>query len=119
MNNICLVGRLTTDLEIKQSNNKKYGKFTLAVNRLLKKNEADFINCTAFGKTAETLQKYCKKGHRIGVQGRIHTSTFEKNGEKRNGYTIIVENFYFLQDKKTETSNSSSNEIDDDEFPFL
>lgn len=118
MNNICLVGRLTTDLEIKQSNNKKYGKFTLAVNRLLKKNETDFINCTAFGKTAETLQKYCKKGHRIGVQGRIHTSTFEKNGEKRSSYTIIVDNFYFLQNKN-EISNSSSSEIDDDEFPFL
>lgn len=118
MNNICLVGRLTTDLEIKQSNNKKYGKFTLAVNRLLKKNETDFINCTAFGKTAETLQKYCKKGHRIGVQGRIHTSTFEKNGEKRSSYTIIVDNFYFLQNK-TETSNSNGNEMADDEFPFL
>ena len=70
------------------------------------------------GKTAETMFEWCRKGHRIGIEGHLQISQYEKNGEKRSSYTIIVDNFYFLQNKN-ETSNSSSSEIDDDEFPFL
>lgn len=130
MNKVILVGRLATDIEMKKANDKKYGKLTLAVNRVMKKDEADFIQCTVFGKTAETMFEYCRKGHRIGIEGRLQISQYEKNGEKRTGYSIIVEGMEFLQTKnekskdiKTgvdakEIKTDTSKDFQDEEFPF-
>ena len=91
MNKIMLVGRLATDIQMKNSGETKYGRFYLAVSRRGKKDEADFINCAVFGKTAETMFEWCRKGHRIGIEGHLQISQYEKNGEKRSSYSVIVE----------------------------
>ena len=73
MNKIELMGRLVADVELKKASKKEgsdYARFTLAVPRKNVKDKTDFINCVAFGKLAEVISKYCKKGQRIiGIQG--------------------------------------------------
>ena len=92
MNVTVLVGRLTKDPEVKQSTSgKTYTRFTLAVNRPFTKDEVDFINCVVFGKTAEVMNKYVRKGHRIGLTGRLQTNKYEHNGEKRISFDVMVD----------------------------
>lgn len=131
MNKIMLVGRLATEIEMKKSGETKYGRFSLAVQRRGKKDEADFINCAVFGKTAETMFEWCRKGHRIGIEGHLQISQYEKNGEKKSGYSVIVETMEFLQTKNEKSGDTSQaqtepvkdisgkrDEFLDDEFPF-
>lgn len=129
MNKVLLVGRLTNEIEMKKSGDKKYGKFILAVPRYMKKDEADFISCTVFGKIAETMFEWCRKGHRIGIEGRLQISTYEKDGEKRTGYSVIVDNMEFLQTKNEKSGDikqapqekeapENKDNFMDDEFPF-
>lgn len=125
MNIITLTGRLTKDPELK-TGSKTYCRFTLAVNRVMKKDEVDFINCVAFGKTAELLEKYIKKGNKLGVVGRLQIGTYEKNGEKRTTADVMVDQIEFLESKSenTTTKKETTKKIedipyeDDDEFPF-
>ena len=130
MNKIMLVGRLATEIKMEKSRETKYGKFYLAVSRRGKKDEADFINCTVFGKTAETMFEWCRKGHRIGIEGHLQISQYEKDGEKRSNYSVIVETMEFLQTKNEksgdtvpaepmkDTSEKKDEFVDDGEFPF-
>ena len=131
MNKIMLVGRLATEIEMKKSGETKYRRFSLAVSRRGKKDEVDFINCTVFGKTAETMFEWCRKGHRIGIEGHLQISQYEKNGEKRSGYSVIVETMEFLQTKNEKSGDTTqapiepakdtsgkTDEFVDDEFPF-
>ena len=129
MNKIILTGRLSNEIEMKKSGEHKYGRFNLAVPRTGKKDEADFINCTVFGKTAEVMFEYCRKGHRIGVEGHLQISQYEKDGKKLSGYSVIVEKIEFLQDKNEKSKSDSPSEPQDaspsqvvnpgdDEFPF-
>ena len=131
MNKIMLVGRLATEIKMEKSGETKYGRFSLAVQRRGKKDEADFINCAAFGKTAETMFEWCRKGHRIGIEGRLQISQYEKNGEKRSSYSVIVESMEFLQTKNEKSGDTTQaptepvkdtsgkkDEFVDDEFPF-
>lgn len=123
MNKIMLVGRLATEIKMGKSGDVKYGGFSLAVPRRGKKDEADFINCTVFGKTAETMFEHCKKGHRIGIEGHLQISQYEKDGVKKSGYSVIVDTMEFLQSKnegtQTPQEKSSNNQsVNDDEFPF-
>ena len=117
MNSIQLIGRITRDIELKQTQGgKAYCNFSLAVARDFNKEETDFINCVAWEKKAETIEKYVKKGHKFGIIGRIQI-------DKKNDthYTkVIVEKIYFLEGNKNETSatqNKKETEEDDD-FPF-
>ena len=86
MNHVTLMGRLTRDPELKYSQaGKAYCRFTVAINREFNREEADFINCLAFGKTAETIAEWLEKGRRIALHGRIQTGNYEnKNGDKVN-----------------------------------
>jgi len=144
MNLVVLTGRLVRDPELKYGQSgMAYCKFTLAVNRMRKDDPADFISCAAFGKTAELIGEYLRKGNNTGVQGRIQTSTFEVNGEKRYRTEVIVDRIEFLesrssgtnsfesdsnskpkttnsynQPKYTEPKQSGVVEEEDDEFPF-
>ena len=69
MNNVVLIGRLTKDPELKYSQSgKAYCRFTVAVNRDFNKDEADFINCLAFGKTAETIAEWLGKGRILKIE---------------------------------------------------
>jgi single stranded DNA-binding protein (ssb) len=114
MNNITLVGRLTKDLELKYGQSgKAYGKFSLAVKRPHSKDEVDFINCVAFGKTAELIDKYLKKGSRVGIVGSLQMSRYEINGEKRTSYEVMVQNIEFLESSKNDTEKENTIEEDD------
>ena len=101
MNKVMLIGRLTREPEIKAtSTGKTVASFTLAVNRRKKEDPADFIQCKAFDKTAEVVQKYCQKGKQVCVLGRIQTGSYE-NKEGRKVYTtdIMVDELELLGSK--------------------
>ena len=83
----------------KRQSGKAYSRFSLAVDRPFQKGEADFINCVAFGKTAELIGEYLRKGRKVGVTGRIQMNRYETNGEKRTSYDVLVENIEFLESK--------------------
>ena len=138
MNIVVLIGRLTRDPELKfGQSGKSYSKFALAVDNPFKKGEADFINCVAFGKTAELIGEYLRKGKKVGVNGRLQMNRYEVNGEKRTSYDVLVEQIEFLEGKGSSESGFESNSyndapaskvagntpaaeetFEDDEFPF-
>ena len=109
MNNVQLVGRLYNIPEIRYTaGGISIVRFGVACQRRFVKDgqpDADFINCIAFGKTAEFIEKYFTKGQRIGLVGRIQTGSYEKDGTKRYTTDIVVENVEFVESK-----NSSDNE---------
>ena len=108
-NLVILTGRLTKEPELKYgSSGTAYCKFTLAVNRMKKDDPADFIFCSAFGKTAELIAEYVKKGHQLGVQGRLQQDTYEKDGEKISKTGVTVDKIEFLESNKTESTASES-----------
>ena len=87
MNVVIITGRITKDLEVRYTPSQMaVTSFTLAVDRPVKKGEekqADFVRCTVFGKQAEMLEKWSRKGNRIAIEGRIQTGSYQnKNGEK-------------------------------------
>lgn len=105
INNAVLVGRVTKDIELKQTQaNKSVTQFVLAVNRQFKnangEREADFINIVAWGKTAELLAQYAHKGSQIGVVGRIQTRNYENQQGQRVYITeVIADNFQMLESR--------------------
>lgn len=108
MNIAIILGRLTKNPDIKVSQSgMTIASFTLAVNRVYKKDqkqEADFINCVAFGKTAESIGNYVYKGHRLLVEGRIQTGHYtDKNGETKYTTEIAVNHAEFVE-KRSESS---------------
>lgn len=133
MNLVVLTGRLTRDPELKYGQSgKAYSRFSLAVDRPFQKGEADFINCVAFGKTAELIGEYLRKGRKVGVQGSLQMNRYEANGEKRISYDVLVNSIEFLESKTGSVSNGPDDFVphnepapsnipetmDDDEFPF-
>lgn len=100
MNRVELIGRLTRDVDIRYTtSNKAVASFTLAVNRR-NADEADFISCVAWDKTAELLEKYVRKGHKIGIVGRIQTGSYNKqDGTKAYTTDVIVDELEFLEKK--------------------
>ncbi|WP_317304851.1 single-stranded DNA-binding protein [Acidaminococcus intestini] len=106
MNNVNLMGRLTRDPEARTTQSgQSVASFTLAVDRSTKgpkgEKETDFINCVAFGKTAEVVCTYVSKGQRLIVQGRIQTGSYtDKNGNKRYTTNISVSTVEFVEKKE-------------------
>ena len=126
MNNVILMGRLTRDPELKYSQaGKAYCRFTVAINREFNREEADFINCLAFGKTAETIAEWLGKGRRIALQGRIQTGSYQ-NSNRDTVYTteVVADRFEFVDSARSETSKnqsySNNDDVldDNDDFPF-
>lgn len=109
MNLAILLGNITKDIEIKTtSSGKEVASFSLAVRR--DNENTDFIPCTAFGKTAELLSKYCSKGSKISVEGSLRQNTYtDKDGNKRTTYNVLVNKINLLS-KKVEP------EIENDPF---
>ena len=111
MNQVIEHGRLTADIEVKGTEEKAVAHFTLAVNRDYKKEgqpEADFFRCVAFGKTAETLVKYMKKGSEILVIGRLVSGKYEKDGQTHYTTDIIVDKFDFCGSKSDNNITSTT-----------
>lgn len=128
MNKIIIKGRLTANPELKTTQNDKSFTFvSVAVNRRFNKEETDFINCCAFGKTAEFIVKYFGKGQEILCTGELHIDTYEKDGQKRTTAKVVIDEVEFCG-SKTESQNSPKNDNyeklddysveDDEELPF-
>lgn len=113
MNRVILSGRLVRDPEVRYSQGSTpmaVAKFTLAVDRRFKKEgeqSADFINCVAFGKVAETIEKYVHQGNKIIVEGRWQTGSYtNKDGVKVYTNDCMVENIEFCESRSSQQSNS-------------
>ena len=122
MNNTVLLGRVVRDIELRYKgvNQTTIAKFTVAVNRKFKKDEADFINCIAFGKTAEIISQYFSKGSQIGIVGRIQTGSYDaQDGTKRFTTDVIVESFSFVGSSKDngQAASNDNTEVADDITP--
>ena len=140
MNRVILMGRIVRDPDIRYSQGEKstaVARFSLAVDRKFKQEgqpTADFINCLAFGKRAEFLEKYCKKGTKLVVEGSWQTGNYtNKDGQKVYTNECLIENCEFAESKNASSgnnqnpapSNASSDGfmniqdgIDDSELPF-
>ena len=129
MNKVILIGRNTKDPELTytQTNNKAVCKFTLAVDRRFDKEKVDFINCVAWEKLAETIAKYCTKGQKIAVEGRMEIRNYEKDGHKIYITEVICDSMEFVDSKNKETSveqgkikeeQEETEDFDDSSLPF-
>lgn len=135
MNKWLGIGRLTADPEVRYSQGENplcIARYRLAIDRKYKKEgepEADFISCVAFGKQGEFAEKYLHKGMKIGVEGRIQTGSYEKDGHKVYTTDIVVEAHDFCESKGTASSPAPQNDnvadgfipigdIADEELPF-
>lgn len=126
INRVVLAGRPTRDLELKSINSGiSVCSFTLAVDRNFKsrsgEREADFINCVAWGKTAEVMSSYVKKGSVIGIDGRIQTRSYDnRDGQRVYVTEVVVENFSFLggSDKNGQVSKNNQSSSNQNNDPF-
>ena len=121
-NNFSGIGRLTKDIEIRKAGDKSVTDFSIAINRFVKDKDhpmSDFIDCTAWGSTADNIGKFFHKGDRIAVSGRVQVDNYEdKDGVKRKSWKVQVADFDFIESKKdrpnSEVSKESNPKKDDD-----
>ena len=106
MNSVCLLGRLTADPELRQTQSQiPVLSFTIAVDRAFQpkgqeQRQADFINLVAWRQTAEFISRYFKKGQRIAVHGSLQARQYtDKEGNKRTAYEVVVDNAFFCESK--------------------
>lgn len=121
MNNVCIMGRLTRDAELRATQTgKSVASFTIAVDSGYgEKKTANFIPCVAWEKTAEFISKYFGKGDMIAITGELRSRSYEKDGQKRTVVEILVSNVDFCGGKKESSSAPKFVEIEDDgELPF-
>ena len=115
MNNVCLIGRLCADPELKiLENDKKVANITLAVSRSYKNSEGkydtDFFKCSVWNGIAENVTNYCKKGDVVAVKGNLKTKMIENENGKHQELEIIVDKMTFVtQSKEKENSNEDIN----------
>ena len=115
INNVTLIGRLTKDVELRQtSNNNQIVSFYLAVNRPFKdqngQQQTDFISCKAFNKTAENIARYCGRGSSIAVLGSIQTSNYKKqDGTTAYRTDVMVNQVAFLDSKPQGNQQQGNN----------
>ncbi|MEX6262149.1 single-stranded DNA-binding protein [Staphylococcus haemolyticus] len=109
INRVVLVGRLTKDPNFNEGNVAN-AKFTLAVNRPYKnkngEQEADFINVVAFRRQAENVNNYLSKGQLAGVDGRIQTRSYEKDGQRVYVTEVVADSVQFLEPKNNNQQNN-------------
>ena len=123
MNKVILTGRLTRDPEQRMTqSNLEIARFSLAVQGeyVSKSGErpVEFINCVAFGNPASTINRYCKKGSLIGVQGRIKNGSYDaQDGTKRYTTDIVVEQFEFLGAKNSNQNDDSNGGFEQNNTP--
>lgn len=123
MNKFIGVGNITKDLELKKTpTNKSVLEFTIAIND---QDKVDYINCQAWEKTAEIIEKYMSKGSKILVEGKFKTNSYDGQNGKVYRSFILVERVEFLDTKKLEAKKESNDypakesiSIQPDELPF-
>lgn len=117
MNQVIITGRLTRDIELRQtSNSKTVTTFSIAVNNNWK--SADFFDCVAWGKTAENMTKYLHKGSKVCVRGRLSTRSYEKDGRNNRVTEITADEVEFLDTKADEHEVAFTPTDDKEELPF-
>ena len=129
MNNVVLIGNISTDLELKQTmNGKSVCQFNLAINGYGEK--TDFVPVQVWNKQAENLVKFQQKGSKIGVVGRISVDNYEQEGQKKTFTKVIAHEVEFLGTKQQEktiaevryerknATNINNFGITDEDFPF-
>jgi len=107
MNKVILMGRLTRDAEVRYSqgdSSTAVARFSLAVDRRFKRDgddqTADFINCVAFGRTGEFMERFGRKGTKFLVEGRIQTGSYtNKDGQRVYTTDVVVEQVEFAESK--------------------
>lgn len=112
LNQVVMVGRLTTNLELKEEGEKKTATLTLAIPRSFKnadgEYDTDFITCSLWGGVAESTTEYCKKGDIVGVKGRLQSNKVEKeNGEFEYKVELIAEKVTFLSSRSEKEKEES------------
>ena len=118
MNKVILMGRLTKDIEMRQTpNGVSLVRFSIAVTRRFKNSngeyDADFINCIAWRKTGEFIARYFQKGSMIAVVGSIQSRSWDGNdGKKQYATEVIVDEAYFTG-SKSENSTGSNTDLSD------
>lgn len=112
MNKVIMMGRLTRDPEVRYSQGASQtavARFSLAVDRRFKREgepDADFFNCTSFGKQAEFVEKYLRQGTKIVISGRVQNDNYtNKEGQKVYSVQIIVEEIEFAESKNASSAN--------------
>lgn len=136
INRVVLVGRITKDPDLRKTQNgTSVVSFTIACNRRVPSQgqDADFISCVAWNKTADFMAQYVRKGALLGLEGRIQTRSYDDRDGKRIYVTeVIADNVQFLESKKqaenvgNETTGALQNnecadyaaEIETDDLPF-
>ena len=115
INKVILVGRLTKDPELrKTANNTSVLSFTVACNRRFGNNQngnqqsADFINCVAWNQSADFLSRYANKGSLVGIEGRISTRNYEKDGRTVYVTEVTCENVQLLSSRNEARSENAS-----------
>ena len=115
MNKVILMGRLTRDPEVRYAgdgNQMAVARYSLAVDRRFKREgepTADFINCVAFGKSAEFVEKYLHKGTKMVVSGRLQTGSYtNKDGQKVYTTDVIIEEQEFAESKSASAGSATS-----------
>lgn len=120
MNKVILMGRLTRDPDVRYSagdNSTAVARYTLAVDRRFSRREdngngqnADFIGCVAFGKSAEFAEKYLHQGTKIVITGRIQTGSYvNREGQKVYTTDVVVEDQEFAESKAADSGSRSEN----------
>ncbi len=135
-NRVFLMGNLTRDVELRHTpSNQAVARIGIAVNRRYttaegeKREEVTFVDCDAWGKTAETMSKYLTKGRPVFIEGRLKLDQWQdKEGNKQSKLKVVVENFQFVDSKSDGGGSSRSSStapaddadptIQDDDIPF-
>lgn len=131
MNKVILIGRVTKDIELQSTTSgTNYVQFDVAIDNGKDENgesrPAEFVNCTAWEKRAETLSVYVKKGHKVAIEGSIKTDKYQNSeGENRYRTYVLVKGFEFLESKPKDNfvpqepnkTSYTKEEIDDIPLP--
>lgn len=116
MNKVLLTGRLTKEPTKRSTEEgKSVTEISVAVQRNGKPEEADFINCVAWGTTADNCGKYLVKGQKVEIEGNLHVSKYQdRTGKTQYKTEVYIDRIQFLEKPKT----AQAQEIDEDDLPF-
>ncbi|MDG1838369.1 MAG: single-stranded DNA-binding protein [Phycisphaerales bacterium] len=116
VNKVFLMGNLTRDVQIKHTaNNTAIANLSLAVNRRYRNNagemqeETTFVDCEAWGRTAETMGKYLSKGRPVFIEGRLRLDQWEdREGNKRSKLVVVIDTFTFVDSRGGGANDANS-----------
>lgn len=126
INTATLCGRLTRDPELKHAGELPILKFSLAVNRSVKKDgqwtdEASFFDCEMIGKRAESVSRYMEKGKQVGIVGELKQDRWEKDGQKRSRVVILARDIQLFGGRGQGEQSTAAHAVDSsfgDDVPF-